>query len=135
MVMMNLLEHAFGRVRGAVAGKATAQSHGRSQRLYTAGPYRAHGRYPLRPSRHGLFTGRGSTVMKSTERARSTTNEQSGGQPCCPQRSVTLIVANREPVSHYRVEDLEKIADESKPSIVRARVERNAWAAEVFGAA
>jgi putative zinc finger/helix-turn-helix YgiT family protein len=50
-------------------------------------------------------------------------------------RLLRLLVANREPVSHYPVEDLEKIADESKPSIVRARVERNAWAAEMFGAA
>ena len=45
-------------------------------------------------------------------------------------RLLRLLVANQEPVSHYPVEELERIADESRPAFVRASVGRGGWSTE-----
>jgi putative zinc finger/helix-turn-helix YgiT family protein len=50
-------------------------------------------------------------------------------------RLLRLLVANREPVSHYPIEELEKITNEPRPALVRARVNRGAWSAETADAA
>jgi len=50
-------------------------------------------------------------------------------------RLLRLLVANREPVSHYPEEVLESIEGEPRRTLVRAKVERSRWLAETEAAA
>lgn len=50
-------------------------------------------------------------------------------------RLLRLLVANVEPVTHYPVEELGNIADESRPALVRASLNRGSWSAEMADAA